>query len=293
MATTRGDRLFVGLLAAAYVNLAWTGLTDLGQWMGGRAGAGRGDTGDALGMTATEESVTDEQDSCWRWPPWQPRCRSRRRADADVAAAEKWLAEELKPSTLSRQQQLDELKWFIAAAAQAARQGRHPGERRLRDHQDPRIRVQDAGPGVRGDHRHQGQTRPHPGRRRGREAADVHAVGPVHLRRLDLRLGPDRHALPLRGHPAAVRLHGRRGQGVHQPDPGPERLHRRSSSPPRPTRSCTSCPTSSSPTCTGSGPTGSRARTCRSASGRSTATSWASRSTGRPTRTSPTSSPTR
>ena len=57
--------------------------------------------------------------------------------------------------------------------------------------------------------------------------------------------------------------------------------------------SCTSCPTSSSPTCTGSGPTGSRARTCRSASGRSTATSWASRSTGRPTRTSPTSSPTR
>jgi predicted small integral membrane protein len=38
MATTRGDRLFVGLLAAAYVNLAWTGLTDLGQWMGGVLG---------------------------------------------------------------------------------------------------------------------------------------------------------------------------------------------------------------------------------------------------------------
>jgi len=32
--TTRGDRLFIGLLAAAYVNLAWAGLTDLPQWWG-------------------------------------------------------------------------------------------------------------------------------------------------------------------------------------------------------------------------------------------------------------------
>ena len=32
--TTRGDRLFIGLLAAAFVNLAWTGLTDLPQWWG-------------------------------------------------------------------------------------------------------------------------------------------------------------------------------------------------------------------------------------------------------------------
>jgi predicted small integral membrane protein len=31
--TTRGDRLFIGLLAAAYINLAWTGLTDLSQWI--------------------------------------------------------------------------------------------------------------------------------------------------------------------------------------------------------------------------------------------------------------------
>ena len=40
MATTRGDRLFVGLLAAAYINLAWTGLTDLSQWVGGVLGLG-------------------------------------------------------------------------------------------------------------------------------------------------------------------------------------------------------------------------------------------------------------
>ena len=32
--TTRGDRLFIGLLSAAYVNLAWAGLTDVTQWIG-------------------------------------------------------------------------------------------------------------------------------------------------------------------------------------------------------------------------------------------------------------------
>ena len=32
LVTTRGDRLFIGLLIAAYINLAWTGLTDLTQW---------------------------------------------------------------------------------------------------------------------------------------------------------------------------------------------------------------------------------------------------------------------
>lgn len=29
IATTRGDRLFIGLLCAAYLNLAWLGFTDL------------------------------------------------------------------------------------------------------------------------------------------------------------------------------------------------------------------------------------------------------------------------
>ncbi|MFG0603146.1 DUF2160 domain-containing protein [Delftia sp. WSY_4] len=33
MATTRGDRLFIGLLLAAYVNLAWVGLGEkMAQW---------------------------------------------------------------------------------------------------------------------------------------------------------------------------------------------------------------------------------------------------------------------
>jgi predicted small integral membrane protein len=33
LVTTRGDRLFVGLLIAAYINLAWAGLTDATQWV--------------------------------------------------------------------------------------------------------------------------------------------------------------------------------------------------------------------------------------------------------------------
>ncbi|WP_119460955.1 DUF2160 domain-containing protein [Rhodospirillaceae bacterium SYSU D60014] len=32
MATTRGDRLFIGLLGSAFINLAWLGLTDWTQW---------------------------------------------------------------------------------------------------------------------------------------------------------------------------------------------------------------------------------------------------------------------
>lgn len=34
IATTRGDRLFIGLLIAAYINLVWVGLGEkMGQWL--------------------------------------------------------------------------------------------------------------------------------------------------------------------------------------------------------------------------------------------------------------------
>ena len=33
MVTTRGDRLFIGLLGSAYIHLAWIGLTDLNLWI--------------------------------------------------------------------------------------------------------------------------------------------------------------------------------------------------------------------------------------------------------------------
>lgn len=32
--TTRGDRLFIGLLGSAFIHLAWIGLTDFTIWMG-------------------------------------------------------------------------------------------------------------------------------------------------------------------------------------------------------------------------------------------------------------------
>jgi predicted small integral membrane protein len=32
LSTTRGDRLFIGLLSAAYINLAWVGFTSIEQW---------------------------------------------------------------------------------------------------------------------------------------------------------------------------------------------------------------------------------------------------------------------
>ncbi len=42
---------------------------------------------------------------------------------ADMKAAEKWVDSEFKPSTLSKQQQLDEMKWFIDAAAKLKAKG--------------------------------------------------------------------------------------------------------------------------------------------------------------------------
>ena len=33
IATTRGDRLFIGLLGSAYIHLAWLGLTDYSLWI--------------------------------------------------------------------------------------------------------------------------------------------------------------------------------------------------------------------------------------------------------------------
>jgi predicted small integral membrane protein len=40
LVTTRGDRLFIGLLLAAYINLAWAGMTDSNQWWAAGMSAG-------------------------------------------------------------------------------------------------------------------------------------------------------------------------------------------------------------------------------------------------------------
>ena len=34
LSTTRGDRLFIGLLGSAYIHLAWIGFTDITLWGG-------------------------------------------------------------------------------------------------------------------------------------------------------------------------------------------------------------------------------------------------------------------
>ena len=44
-------------------------------------------------------------------------------AFADTAAAQKWVDSEFQPSTLSKQQQMDEMKWFIDTAAKLKSQG--------------------------------------------------------------------------------------------------------------------------------------------------------------------------
>ena len=44
-------------------------------------------------------------------------------AFADEAAARRWIDQEFQPSTLSKEQQLAELKWFMGAAAQLKAQG--------------------------------------------------------------------------------------------------------------------------------------------------------------------------
>ena len=180
---------------------------------------------------------------------------------AGEAEAKKWIDSEFQPSTLTQGPADGRDEVVHRRGQEAAGQGREGDLGRLRDHHHARVREQDAGQGLRGDHRHQGQARPDPGRRRGREAADLDAVGQVDLRRLDQRLRPDRHALPLRQDHEPDRLHGRRGQGVHQSRARPQGLHRHQLHHRRRTRSSTSCPTSSSPTCTGSAPTCSRART--------------------------------
>ena len=33
ISTTRGDRLFIGLLGSAYIHLAWLGLTEFSMWV--------------------------------------------------------------------------------------------------------------------------------------------------------------------------------------------------------------------------------------------------------------------
>ena len=68
---------------------------------------------------------------------------------AGEAEAKKWIDSEFQPSTLNKDQQMAEMKWFIEAAEEAAGQGREGDLGRVRDHHHARVREQDAGQGLR------------------------------------------------------------------------------------------------------------------------------------------------
>ena len=76
--------------------------------------------------------------------------------------------------------------------------------------------------------------------------------GRIDLRRLDQRFRPDRHALPLRQDVPLTDYMAGEGKDVTNPEPRPEGLHRHQLHHRARTASSTSCPTSSSPTSTGS-----------------------------------------
>ena len=116
----------------------------------------------------------------WHWPPLP--------ATADMKAAEKWVDQELKPSTLSRPQQLDELKWFIEAAQKLRGKGVtqvNVVSETIKTHEYEsktlaRAFEEITGIKVKHDLIQEGDVV--------EKLADVDAIGQVHLRRLDLRL---------------------------------------------------------------------------------------------------------
>ena len=90
--------------------------------------------------------------------------------------AKKWIDSEFQPSTLTKDQQMAEMKWFIDAAKKLQAKGVKEiavVSETITTHEYESKTLAKA---FDGDHRHQGQARPDPGRRRDREAADVDAV---------------------------------------------------------------------------------------------------------------------
>ena len=185
----------------------------------------------------------------------------------------KWIDSEFQPSTLNKDQQMAEMKWFIEAA-EAAGQG--VKESRSCPRRSPRTNTsQDAGQGLfEENHRHQGQARPDPGRRRGR--LQTRCSRASHLRRLDFRLRPDRHHYRY-GKIMNLTDYMAGAARIHQPRAGRQRLHRHQVLHHAPDGKLYQLPDQQFANSTGSAPTCSRARTSRPSSRPSTATTWACR----------------
>ena len=180
---------------------------------------------------------------------------------AGEAEAKKWIDSEFQPSTLSKDQQAAEMKWFIEAAKKLQAKGvkeisvvsetitTHEYESKTLTKAFEEI----TGIKVKHDIIQEGdvveklQTSMQSGK----------SIYDGWISDSDLIGTHYRYGKIL----ALYRLHGRRGQGVHQSRARPEGLHRHKLHDRARQASSTSCPTSSSPTCTGSAPTCSRART--------------------------------
>ena len=147
-------------------------------------------------------------------------------ACAGEAEAKKWIDSEFQPSTLSKEQQTAEMKWFIDAAKKLQAKGvkeisvvsetitTHEYESKTLAKAFEEI----TGIKVKHDLIQEGDVV--------EKLQTSMQSGQVDLRRLDQRLRPDRNALPLRQDHEPDRLHGGQGQGVDQPGPRHQGLHR-------------------------------------------------------------------
>ena len=72
-------------------------------------------------------------------------------AKADMAAAKKWVDNEFQPSTLTKDQQMKEMEWFIKAAEPFKGMHIKVVSETIPTHA---YEFEDARQGVRGDHRH-------------------------------------------------------------------------------------------------------------------------------------------
>ena len=80
---------------------------------------------------------------------------------ADEAAAKKWIDSEFQPSTLSKDDQMKEMQWFIKAAEPFKGMEINVVSETITTHEYESRTLAKA---FDRDHRHQGQARHHPGR---------------------------------------------------------------------------------------------------------------------------------
>ena len=174
-------------------------------------------------------------------------------------AAKKWVDSEFQPSTLSKEQQMAEMEWFIKAAApfKGMKLSTVSEILSIHDYESKTLtKAFDEITGIKVNHELIDE-----GKLVDKIEVEI-AFRQADLRFLDERFRLHRHASPLQRHRRRIahRLHGQRRQGRHQPGSRPERLHRPVVRAPSPTASSISCPTSNSPTSTGSATTGSSGR---------------------------------